>query len=387
MTTATAELIGPSELKPDNATRLAIFDAMSDAANQGHAALTVAELYERVIGRLRLLVPRELHNAGERAYLEEKIGVCVKAGLLIPISKDPEQFALAAHPQPWIQYPDGTIRPYTPGLIAAREQLDAVNSTLREQKFDIGKHVPHHKPGSPEFAALVRSMQEHGFLRQFAIFRFPDGTYVDGQARVSAATEAGVDPKWLDLEKLRDPEKTRAKRRDTPLNRALLALDSNAARLSAEARRAVLDDVAAAAGRSWDDIESDLNRTWAWRQATTGSYTPVFAAEEHPYEPNGTPEILVTSDHKVGVRSLLVASRLKLADRDTLKDYMPYEMAKVGSSKPTLFARADHLIAGIEDMLADPKRRKDPAEWERALTWLRAYVKDNRLNTNGAGSR
>jgi hypothetical protein len=385
MTTATAELIGPSELKPDNDTRLAIFDAMSDAVDQGHTALTVSELYERVIGRLRLLVPRELHNAGERAYLEEKIGVCVKAGLLIPVGEGPEQFALAAQPRAWIQYPDGTIRPYTPGLIAARERLDAVNRTLRERKFDVGKHVPHHKPGSPELAALVRSMQEHGFLRQFAIFRFPDGTYVDGQARVSAATEAGVDPKWLDLEKLREPEKTRAKRRDTSLNRVLLALDSNAARLSAEARRAILDDVAAAAGPSWDDIESDLHRTSAWRKATTGSYTPVFVADELPFEPNGTPEILVTPDHKVGVRSLLEASRLKTSNRDTLKDYMPYEMAKVGSSKPTIFARADDLIAGIEHMLTDPTRRQDPAAWERALTWLRAYVKDNKVNANGTG--
>lgn len=384
MTTAAAELVGPSELAPDNATRLAIVDVMSDAVDQGHAALTVAELYERVIGRLRMLVPRELHNTGERAYLETKIGVCVKAGLLIQVGKARDQLGLAPDLRAWIQYPDGSIRRYTARLIPARERLEAVNTTLREQDFDIGKHLPHHESGSREFAALVRSMQEHGFLRQCAIFRFPDGTYVDGYARVSAATEARVAVKWLDLEKLREPEKSRAKRRDTPLNRVLLALDSNAARLSAETRQAVLDEVAAAAGPSWDDIQSDLHRTWAWRQATTGSYTPVFVAKRLPYEPNGTPQILVTPDHKVGVRTLLVASRLNEYDRDTLKQYMPHEMAKVGSSKPTLFARADDLIAGIGYMLADPKRRKAPASWEGALTWLRAYVKDNRINPNGA---
>ncbi len=388
MTTATAKLNSPTELEPDNATRLAIFDAMSDAADQGRSALTVDELYERVIGRLRVLVPRELHNAGEHAYLVEKIGVCVAAGLLTSNGESDARFAIASDPQAWVQYPDGSIRRYTAGLLQSRERLDAINTTLRNRKFDIGKHVPHNNaPASPEFRALTRSMHEHGFLKQYAIFRFPDGTYVDGYARHSAATEAGVDVKWLDLEKLGDPESTRARRRDTPLNRVLLALDSNATRLSEQDRQGILNTVAAAAGRSWEQIESDLDLTRAWRQTTSRSYTPVFDAEKLPYEPNGTPQILVTPDHKIGVRTLLVASRLPEYDRDTLKEYKPHEMAKVGSSKPTLFMRADDLIAAVELMLADPKRRKDPAAWERALSWLRAYVNDNRINANDTGIR
>src|SRR4051794_22821355 len=109
----------PSALEPDNATRLAIFDAM-----QGHATSTFDELYERVIERLRKLVPRELHNAGEREYLEEKIAVCVDAGLLRPVANATGRFALAPEPCAWIRYPDDTIRRYNPGLVAARERLD-----------------------------------------------------------------------------------------------------------------------------------------------------------------------------------------------------------------------------------------------------------------------
>jgi hypothetical protein len=398
MTTATPEANAPTELEPDNATRLAIFDGMSDAAEEGQSGLTVDEIYERVIGRLRVLVPRELHIAaeqlthlprgearrlaGERAYLVEKLAVCVAAGLLT--SDDDARFALTADPQAWVQYPDGSIRRYTAGLFPARERLEAANATLR--KFDIGKHVPHNDdPTSPEFRALVCSMEEHEFLKQYAIFRFPDGTYVDGYARVSAAAEAGVDVKWLELEKLGDPEATRARRRDTPLNRILLALDANATRLTEEQRETILAAVANKAGRSWEQIASDLDSTREWRQTPSRSYTPVFEAKKLPFEPNGVPQILVTPDHKIGVRTLLVASSLSPHDARVLEGYVASpERAKVDSSKPQIFARADDLIAGIEDMLADPKRRKDPAAWERVLTWLRAYVKNHRITTNGA---
>lgn len=383
MTTATAEVNVPTELEPDNATRLAIFDAMSDAAEQGQSALTVDELYERVIGRLRVLVPRELHNAGERAYLVEKVRVCVAAELLT--SEGDARIALASDPQAWVQYPNGRIRRYTAGLFPARERLEAVNSRLRT--FDIGKHVPHNDdPASPEFRALVRSMREHGFLKDHRIFRFPDGTYVDGYARKAAASEAGIDEKsiWLDLEKLGDPDATRVRRRDSPLNRVLLALDANATRLTEEQRETILTTVAQEAGRSWEEIASDLDRTREWRQTPSRSYMPVFEAKKLPFEPNGTPQILVTPDHKIGVRTLLVASSLSPHDARVLEGYVTSpERAKVDSSRPQIFARADDLITGIEDMLDDPTRRKDPAAWEPALSWLRAYVKNHRITTNG----
>jgi hypothetical protein len=383
MTTATAEPGIPSELEPDNATRLAIFDAISDATAHDHATLTFDELYERVIGRLRVLVPRELHNAGERAYVREKIVVCVDAGLLKPVSGASDRFELAPDPQAWIRYPDDSIRRYTPGLVAARERLDAVNSALRNRAFNVVDLVPHHKPSSPEFRALVCSMQEHGFLEQCRVFRFPDGRFIDGHARIAAAAEAGVEVKWLDLEKMRHPEKTRARRRDTPLNRVQLALDSNAARLTEEDRRRVLDAVATAAGRSWQEIESDLARTRAWRQASR-SYMPIFEAEKFPLENGGIASILVTPDHKVHVPSLLRTAGLHKHKFDTeLKDWVPHEKARVpGEGPAAIFARATDLIDGIEGMMAErrERKRKISPEWGISLNWLRTYVRNHGLD-------
>ena len=89
MTTIAAETITPpSELEPDNSARLAIFDAMCDLADHGLLTVAVEELFDRVIGRLRMLVPRELHNVGEREYLEDKIAICVEAGVLTKAGDD-----------------------------------------------------------------------------------------------------------------------------------------------------------------------------------------------------------------------------------------------------------------------------------------------------------
>jgi hypothetical protein len=390
MTTAITELTAPSELEPDNSTRLAIFDAVSDAAKEGHTALTVDELFERVIGRLRLLVPRELHIAGERAYLEDKVGVCVNAGLLTRGAQADDQVALAPDAQSWIRYPDYSIRRYPHGLIAARERLDVVNNALRTRAFDVVRHVPHHSPSSPEFRALVCSMREHGFLKQFAIFRYPDGKYVDGVARVQAAKKAEVDVKWLELEKMGDPEATRARRRDTPLNRVLLALDSNATRLTEEDRQRVHDAVTAAAGRSWADIEADLILTRAWRQATARSYVPTFeTTKKLPFESGGIPQILITHDHKVHVTSLLRAVGLAKHKFDKeLKDWVHHERARVpGEGPPATFARVTDMIDGIEAMVAERRaqRRKISPEWNVSLDWLRTYVRERGVDHNGDG--
>jgi hypothetical protein len=377
MTTSAAERIAPSELEPDNAARIAIFDAMSEAADERQTALTLDELYHRVIGRLRVLVPRELHIAGERPYLEEKIDVCINAALVAQAADNDGRLRLTGDP-PWIRYPDDTIRLYQPGLIAARERLNAVNSKLRERGFDVGEHLPHHERDSPAFRALVRSMREHGFLKQAQVFRFPDGRYVDGYARVAAANEAGVDVKWLDLDKLGEPAATRARRRDTPLNRILLALDSNGTRLSEEDRQAVLNAVADAVDCAWDDIARDLELTQAWRQATASSYTPTFEAEPLPLREGSNGQILVTPDEKVHVASLLRAVGLHKHKFDTeLRDWVHYEKARVpGQGPPAVFVRAADLVAGIDEMLADrrTRRRKISPEWNEALAWLRAHI-------------
>ena len=71
------------DLPADNGSRLAIYDAIHDWSEEtGKSAISDAELFERVIGRLRVLVPRELYVVGDRAYFDEKIAVCLKAGII-----------------------------------------------------------------------------------------------------------------------------------------------------------------------------------------------------------------------------------------------------------------------------------------------------------------
>ena len=381
----------PSTLEPDNATRIAIFDAMSEAAaDRGEAPLTLDELYGRVIGRLRVLVPRELHVAGERAYLAEKVEVCLGAGLLARVDGADDQFKITGA-QPWVRYPDDEIQPYPPGLIAARERLDAVNNALRRAGFDVRTLVPHHGPASPTYQALVASMREHGFLRQFAIFRFPDGNFVDGDARVRAAADAGEEVKWLDLEKLGEPEATKARRRDTPLNRVLLALDSNVARLTEEDVQHIQGEVATVVGRDWTEIALDLERTREWRQAISPSYTPTFSVTPLGFEDDPNRQVLVTVDHKIQMRSLVRAAGLpEHAVDKQLKYWVHPERARIsGAHRPALFAHATDLISGIEAMLADRRERKRKAvrEWEEILNWLRAYVKAEQVNGDGTNGR
>jgi hypothetical protein len=296
-------------------------------------------------------------------------------------------YAIAPHPQVWIRYPDDSIRRYSAGLTAARERLEAVNSALRDRQFDVTKHLPHHKPSSAEFKALVRSMEEHGFLKQFAIYRFGDETYVDGVARVAAANKAGVDPKWLELKK-QDPEATRMRRRDTPLNRVLLALDANATRLTDEQRKHALDAAAAVAGRTWDEIDAALDLTRAWRRAVARSYTPMFDVCEIQFDGDGARKIQVTSDHKVHVTSLLRASGLAKHKFDTeLKDRVPFEMARVkGGGPAAVFVHVADMAEELEAMIAERRAlgRKVSPEWEVSLAWLRDYAHEHGISRNAA---
>ncbi|MGO9900186.1 MAG: hypothetical protein ACLP0J_10955 [Solirubrobacteraceae bacterium] len=379
------EPAAPTELEPDNSTRLAIFDAVSDAVGQGKDALTLDELHARVIGRLRVLVPRELHNAGEQAYVAEKVGLCVKAGVLERLPGNEDRYTIAEDPQVWIRYPDETIRRYTYGLTAARERLDAANAALRANQFDVRNHLPHLGADDPKFRALVSSMQEHGFLRQFSILRYPDGKFVDGISREAAAEEAGVEARYQEVDKLPKPAPTAIRRRDTPLTRVLLAVDCNAFRLTDEQRREVLNKAAAVTGKSWQDIDTDLVMTRPWRLASgSSSYTPIFQVEELPFGDDHGPGVLVTADRKVGVRSLLRASGQAEYERAVLREYVArWEEGRPeskengkrkGPSKATHFAAAADLLEGINDMLKDKRRRKDPAHWQGAIDWLERYI-------------
>src|SRR5262245_44636701 len=100
------------ELPRDNASRLAIYDAICQHAKEtGTPGITDDELFERVIGRLRVLVPRELHLAGDRAYVNEKVDACVHAGIIVA-GYDNGQRHLTPGQPPLVRYPDGNIHDY-----------------------------------------------------------------------------------------------------------------------------------------------------------------------------------------------------------------------------------------------------------------------------------
>lgn len=377
----------PEELPPDNAARVAIFDAMEDAVREGVSALTLDQLHQRVIGRLRVLVPRELYNAGEREYLQQKVDICMDAGLLTWADQDHVRVALTGTP-PRVRFPDDVVHDYPAGLELARERLDADNAKLREASIDVGDLVPSvaDRPNSAEFRALVESMREHGFLKQFSVFKHPDGVVTDGRARVRAAAEAGVDVEWFKPPAKRD--RINAQRRDTPLHRVLLALDVNASRLMDEHVGRVHEAVAITTGRDWDDTAADLKLTQTWRRALAPPYTPRFQVRLLPYRPGGEPRVHVTADEKVLARSLVQAAGLAHHKVDALYDYVSFEIARSdqGGGPEARFAPKDELIAGIDRMLADRRRtkrtRKTEPEWDEIREWLRATFSENSDETS-----
>ena len=363
----------PDELPPDNAARIAIFDAMHAAGVEGRDALSAEELGQRALPRLRILVPRELHNATEPVYLEEKIRVCLDAGLLRRVSADDDRLALA-DVKPLVRYPNDELREYTPGLELARERLEATNARLRASHFDVRSHVQSTTERPERFALLVESMREHGFLKHFPIVELPNGEILDGRARLAAASEAGVEPERFKWPSSRDREI--ALRRDSPLNRVLLVLDQNAARLALEERQAVHDAVAAVAGRPWIDIAADLELTRPWRRAPSRGYKPTFAVRLVRFRPESEPRIHVTKvDDKVLVRSLLQAAGLAPYRVEWLKPFVHLERGKSdqpGAGPAAQFAPASALSEGIEAMLQYRREHKMKVdrEWDDILAWL-----------------
>jgi hypothetical protein len=380
--------VRPTELEPDNIARLIIFDGVHDALEEGRDAIAVDELLERVGVDLKRLVPREVHNhpEGELGYLKDKIAVCVEAHILAAAGDD--RYTLAPEPHVWIRYPDDKIEKYPAGLREARDRLTKVNASLRAAGFDVTRHLPHLERSAPEYRALVRSMREHGFIKERAVFLYDDGTYIDGVSRVRAAEEAGVEKKWMKFTS-QDPE-TRKRRRDTQLERVLRALALNTTRLSDDQYMHVLNEVSAAADRDWAKIQADLELTRRWRTAaarkgrTQRSYTAVFEVTHIPFEEGGDSIVVVTADHKFHMTRLLSAVRLQAYKTDELKDYMAFEDAKYAGGGPAgKFAGATELIGAIQTMLADRrelKRKVDP-KWEALLLWLQGYARRHRLSS------
>lgn len=377
MNMATAEAEKALDLPPDNASRLAIFDALHDSRGvDGPLALTESELFERVIGRLRVLVPRELHLAGERPYLHDKLKACAEGALISMGSLEGEAILALTGKMPSVRYPDGELRDYTPGLEPARERLDGDNARLRDAGFDVRTLIPSSadEPDSQAFQALLESMREHGFLKQFWIAAQDDDVVIDGRARKRAAAILELNVEYVKYGS--DRERTAARRRDTPLNRVMIAVQSNLARLSADSVQAVHEAVAAVTRRPWDETSADLALTAAWRRSMPPEYSPQFEVDKLAFRPDGEAKIQVTADNKVMLRSLLEAGGLSNYKINLLEEYVPTERARSGHSagRKAVFARADDLISGIATMQQERRARNlkvDP-EWEQIRDWLLA---------------
>jgi hypothetical protein len=212
------------------------------------------------------------------------------------------------------------------------------------------------------------------------VFIYPDGAVVDGWARIEAAREAGVDVR-THRPSLDHPDELRARRRDTPLHRILLAVDTNAHRLTADERQLVLDAAAVVTGRPWAAIQSDLDLTRRWRGAIAPAYVAVFDVKELAYQPGSSSKIMVTADQKVAVTSLLRAAGLPAWETSkNIKFLLHLERArpaissggkrKVGRAQD--FAPADELLLKLRAMVEE--RGKDPVAWSGPISWLEAYL-------------
>lgn len=358
------------ELPPDNASRIAAFDAMyeiGESIGSSHGPISTDQLFRRVIGRLRILVPRELHLTGERQYFDEKVQVCIDAGLVRRVGDG----LLLTGQKPLIRYPDGDVREYHAGLQPARERLEHDDAKLRRSNFDVRDFVPSiaDSKDSEDLQALVDSMREHGYLKQFPIQRGADGEIVDGRARVAAA--AIVD---APVPEIRD---RLPQRLDTPLQRLLLVLAVNHSRMTDEDRERVRAIVSERTGRPWSEIESDLTTTRAWRRSTPRAYTPFFEVRKVRFRPGEQPNVQVTKDPrdpKVMLRSLLEAAGLSNYKTALLRGYVVEEEArtKFSANRKAIFVGIADAISGIERMQRDRRSRKlklDP-QWETIKRWL-----------------
>jgi hypothetical protein len=364
------------DLPPDNASRLAIYDAMCEHVKAtGAPGITADELFERVIRRLRVLVPRELYLAGDRTYVDQKVDACVRAGIIVESLDNERRLLTLTGRSPLVRYPDGKIRDYPPGLELARERLDHDNTRLRTAGFDIRKFVPTiaNDPKGAQFQALLASMREHGFMKQFPVVEYEDGVVVDGLARRRAAATLDLDVEYLKYWSVRD--RKAAQRGDTPLNRVLVAVDSNRGRLSGDIVDAIFERVADVTGRTWDETAADMALTQEWRTSMAVEYTPWFDVKKLAYRKGDEPKIQVTADRRVMVRSLLEAAGLAAYKIKTqLSGYVLLEQArsKYSGGRKADFARAEDLIAGITAMQQErgaAKRKLDP-EWEQVREWL-----------------
>ena len=378
-----AEPSKSQDLPRDNASRLALYDSFFTNGNAaGPSELTEAELFEEVIGRLRILVPRELHLTGDRAYVAEKIAACIESGMIQETSNDGQPVLTLTGQPPQVSYPDGQIRDYRSGLEPARERLERDNASLRMAGFDVRKligSIADNRDGR-EYQALLASMREHGFMKQFPVVQYDDGAVVDGLARVAAAEELQVEVEYL---------KRATSHRATPLARILLAIDSNFGRLDDEAVLGVQDGVSRVTGRPWEETAADLQLTADWRRSSPAEYSPWFDVKKFAYRKGDEPRIQVTADGRVMLRSLIEAGGLSNYKIDMLRNHVPFERARstFSAGRKAVFARAEDLIVGIPAMQQEraAARLKTDPEWNQIHEWLlRSFrsARDKRSDRN-----
>jgi len=359
------------ELPADNAARLVLFDAMAQAEHDdtGRDGLSEDALFDRVIARLRALVPRELHILGEREYVRAKVEACLDEGILRRDPRLPDRVRLGSQ-TPKSSYPDGTIRQYTIGLEAARERLEADEMKLRRGGFDVRRLIRSSADDrkSDSFRSLVASMHEHGFLDQFPVAISATGQVIDGLARIAAAAEADVPMR--SHHRVAIPP-----RRDTPIHHVLLVFDANADRLSDEDRARVRDAVEARTGRAWLDIEEDLALTREWRRTVPKKYTATLDVTLVTFANQHEPKVQITTDGtRIGLRSVMQQAGLADYNRDHIEPYVAKEEARTQYSggRRAWFVNIADAIVGIENMQRDRVERglKVDSAWDDIRNWL-----------------
>ena len=383
----------PEELPADNNARIVLYDAMVSVTRSDHAfnGLDTKGLFDLVIPRLRVLVPRELHVHGEPEYVAAKISACIDAGILLEHPRRPGLLVLGSE-VPRIRYPDGTVRDYTPGLEVARERLDADEARLRRGGFRVRDIVrsPAKDKRSIRYRNLVASMREHGFVewtgkdRSYACFPIIESAsrgIIDGIARDVAAKEVGLTLKKQ--HRVRLPA-----HRDTPLQNALLVLDLNSERLSDEERRRVYDEIGKRVGRPWEDIQKDLNSTQEWRRALPKEYDAKLEVKLVPFSNEQEPSVQVTTDGtRVMLRSVMRQAGIPEYRRDDLLEYVPREEARTQySGRQAVFVRIADAIEGISEMQRDRESRgkKLSPGWGEVRRWLEDF--DGRVSSRISSS-
>jgi hypothetical protein len=358
----------------DNNVRLVLYDAVAlsePGQNSRPHFLAESELFERAIGRLKILFPRELHVAGREEYFREKLLSSVSDGVLQRTGDD--LLTLGPRP-PKIQFPDGTIHDYPAGLEPAKQRLAADDARLANSGFDVMRLVPSFagKTRSPEFQRLLSSIRLHGYQRNALVLEGADGTVIDGRARLAAATILKVKPATRNDVGL-------ARWRDTPTQRFSLGLDLNTDRLTDDDVAHARVEFARRVERPWDAIAKDLELTREWRLTKPKSYNLDFPVEGRALRPGAPEQIVVSADGtKVGLKSLVLASGLPPHHYEKFSDRIHTERRKTAltGTRQALFVDVADALGVAEEICRhdlDRGKQVDPG-WASLREWLRGQA-------------